>query len=1088
VAAWCRRDWKLGRLRGTAPKRKKLPRPAGPENLDSQLDVPIDRLTIQLRTFVERIKRKPATLSPRKLSPSDWALIFDTETTTCPSQKLRFGSYQLRRRGELRERGVFYDPDTLSAANIQTIERVIAAEREKYPADRIYAMTRTEFVESVLLDKAYALGAIIVGFNLPFDLSRLAIGHSSARGRMKGGFSFRLSQRRDRPNLRIKHLNRRSAFIDFAATKAEAFQENDEDESRLVERGYFVDLKTLSATLTDESHTLESLSELLKVATPKLESDEHGRELTEEYIRYGIRDSQTTWECFESLSRRYASYGLQEVGLHELFSEASLGKAYLRAMNVRPWNEVQGKLPSKIIGHIMSAYFGGRSEVHLRREIAQVLHCDFMSMYPTVCTLMGLWRFVIADGIDWNDDTAAVRQFVNVFESADLQSPEAWKHLAVIVKVLPDDDVFPVRAQYPIEGGVHLGGHVATIGLNRLSSRDPLWFTLADCMVSKILTGKSPRIVQAIRFAPRQVQEGLRTISIAGNDTYRIDPTVHDFYKRLVELRRDVLTRLQEASTAERPSLKSDELAIKSLANATSYGIFVELNVEDLAKPEPMVCLGWKDRPWEVVSKRYEKPGKYFHPLVGALITGAARLMLALAERRALDEGLGWTFCDTDSLAIAKPGNLDQRTFVRRALAVCDWFKSLNPYGDPNSERHSILQVENINYRDGDQDRKELVPLYCLAVSAKRYVLFNRAEDGAIIIRKASGHGLGHLVAPYEDAERNERIKRIGVELWEEDLWREIIRATIDGHPNEVPLDHLPGFDRPAASRYAATTPTALSWFRGYNENCPAAERVWPFNFLLSLQAKSVVQSAAEEPHSAAGRRRKRRQPRPAAPFDKNVLKAAAKAFDRVSGEPIPPEWLLSLGRSLVRYHLHPEAKFRGGDYDQRGPLSRRHVLAETIQPIGKEADKLEERELVGSDDAAIEYDLSPDDRARFVSIIKGARSEFSLRELAATARVSHHHVNDIARGKPVSDNILIRLNKAVEFLRRDAEHVNASTTTLLRHLQHCVTERGRNRVARDLGIDSSNLTKILTGRRRLNVEMIAKLETYLVARYGTRT
>jgi hypothetical protein len=43
-------------------------------------------------------------------------------------------------------------------------------------------------------------------------------------------------------------------------------------------------------------------------------------------------------------------------------------------------------------------------------------------------------------------------------------------------------------------------------------------------------------------------------------------------------------------------------------------------------------------------------------------------------------------------------------------------------------------------------------------------------------------------------------MKRIGVELWEEDLWREIIKAAIDGHPDQVPLDHLPGFDRPAAS------------------------------------------------------------------------------------------------------------------------------------------------------------------------------------------------------------------------------------------------------------------------------------------------
>ena len=177
---------------GRISRRKgKPPKPVGPEASDSTLDVPIDRLTIQIRAFVERTERKPRGSPPKKLLPSDWTLVFDTETTTDQSQNLRFGSYQLRRSGDLRERGVFYNPDALSAENIQTIETVIAAEREQWPGERIYLMTRTEFVEDVLLDKAYALGAVIVGFNLPFDLSRLATGRpGSARGHMKGGFQL----------------------------------------------------------------------------------------------------------------------------------------------------------------------------------------------------------------------------------------------------------------------------------------------------------------------------------------------------------------------------------------------------------------------------------------------------------------------------------------------------------------------------------------------------------------------------------------------------------------------------------------------------------------------------------------------------------------------------------------------------------------------------------------------------------------------------------------------------------------------------------------------------------------------------------
>jgi hypothetical protein len=37
-----------------------------------------------------------------------------------------------------------------------------------------------------------------------------------------------------------------------------------------------------------------------------------------------------------------------------------------------------------------------KTEVRWRQLIRQVLYCDFLSMYPTLCTFMSLWRFVIA--------------------------------------------------------------------------------------------------------------------------------------------------------------------------------------------------------------------------------------------------------------------------------------------------------------------------------------------------------------------------------------------------------------------------------------------------------------------------------------------------------------------------------------------------------------------------------------------------------------------------------------------------------------------------------------------------------------------
>ncbi|MBD3678382.1 MAG: hypothetical protein HUJ27_08265 [Rhodobacteraceae bacterium] len=116
------------------------------------------------------------------------------------------------------------------------------------------------------------------------------------------------------------------------------------------------------------------------------------------------------------------------------------------------------------------------------------------------------------------------------------------------------------------------------------------------------------------------------------------------------------------------------------MANATSYGIFIEVNRDDAPKPEPLDVYGPAGCRQSLKSTAIEQPGRYFHPLLGTLITGAARLMLALSEQVASDQGLGWVFCDTDSLAIARPGAMDQADFLDRAQAVVTWFRELNPY------------------------------------------------------------------------------------------------------------------------------------------------------------------------------------------------------------------------------------------------------------------------------------------------------------------------------------------------------------------------------------------------------------------------
>lgn len=1052
----------------------------------------LEAYELSLRSYVTRPPKNDAAdkktrgrnwhHSPKEARqrPSDWVLTFDCETAVTPDQKLKFGNYQLRHKGRLFERGIFYEADALLPEELAVLRTHHDNDIPSEDGEKITFLARHEFVEQVFFAKGYNIGAQFVGFNLPFDISRLAVRHTDARDSMKGGFSFVLIDDKKWPTVSVKHLSQRTSFIHFTGIRPKP--ESDDavsEDAPDVDRGYFVDVKTLAAALQSESHSLESLSKLLKVPHPKLSTDSHGEIINPDYVRYALRDVQATWECFDVLNRQLESLDLHDTGPYELYSEASLGKAYLKVMGVKPWRDVQPDFSPERTGQIMSTYFGGRSEVHIRREITEVIHTDFLSMYPTVCTLMGLWNFVIANGIQETNDTEAVKQFVARCTPETMRSNSVWKKLTAIVQVLPNGDLFPVRAHYA-------GDEQVTIGLNYLTSDEPMWFTLADVLVSKFLTGKAPNILQAIRFSPKGQQANLNPVSVAGRP---IHPTRDDFYKSLIEHRLDIKDRIKTAIDDEKPRLDSDSQAIKILANATSYGIFVELNVKDYRLRNEFLAFGPRGSAAPINSKKFEDPGRYFHPLLGTLTTGAARLMLALAERQVMDQGLDWAFCDTDSLAIANNAKLPRAEFLEKALAVQAWFAKLNPYG----RAESILQLEKVNFPKGDtSDISRIDPLYCLTVSAKRYVLFNRDSEGHRIVRKASGHGLGHLLPPYNETPEahRDRIKKIGVPLWQEDVWRSIIAAIDAGTPDQVPYRKLKNFTEPAASRYAATTTELLGWFDGYNGTCkgmvekPYYEQVKPFNFLLSLQAKSRVEMAASD----AGALKSdplwhKREPHPAAPYDKVIKKAITDAFDRDISEPthIPRSWLKSYARSLARYHLHPEAKFLGGNFDERGTLRRRHVHVLAFQQIGKEADNLEEREFIGdSDDEIIEHDLERKDRIKLRAVVLNTQKalQISDREICERAKVSHHTLAALRVRKRVPDATLRKIAHAVEAMRQERLARESDDSFWISELEWKKKEFGSDEALADfLGVNRSHVTRMRNGKRAMTEAVKRKLK-----------
>lgn len=880
------------------------------------------RTAIAIRAYSEDPDRDPVGMRPpgAETDESPWRLVFDCETTIDATQRLRFGFYQIRNGEKLYQEGIFYDPRAITADE-EALLRNYATLRH------LQKLTIEAFRIEIFLKYGYARCGTVVGFNLPFDISRIALDHGPARRNMRGGFSFELSRNGEDPRVRVKHLSPKAALIDFAKPGDQETGGGMRNRGFKVStyRGHFVDVKTAAAAILSGRFSLESLAIHLRTQTQKQKTDEHGT-LTPAYLDYARADVQVTWDCYSELRRLYHDHGLER-SIDRLLSEASIGKAYLQEMGIRPFLACYPTFPRERFGEILCAYYGGRAEVRNRRVIREVQYCDFKSMYPTVNSLMGLWEFVISEGVVIEDTTEDTRRFLQAISLEDLQRPAIWRKLCTIVRVTPNEDIFPVRAEYDEV--------TKTIGVNRLTTKEPLWFTLADCIVSKLLTGKCPTIEKAQSYRPSPRQSGLKPIRILGKPDFTIDPNSDDFFTRLIDLRDD--------AKAHGDSI---EKTLKIIANSTSYGIFIEVTRDDAPKSELLDVYGPNGECKRVHTKALEQPGRYFNPLLGVLITGAARLMLGIAELKAHELGLDWVFCDTDSLAITKPDRISRRDFHKKAKLIVDWFTPLNPYRKPES----ILKIEAINYGIGS---KELEPLYCFAISAKRNVLFNLDSNEQPIIRKASAHGLGHLIDPYDNADAppdlpapQVSLAEIGLHRWHHDFWIRIIQAAIDSHPDQVPLDWHPAFSRPAAMRYSASSPQLLNWVARWNEGRPYEEQIRPFGFLLSFMPRRGVFGpfTVETVEDA----RPGRPPRtddlaPIAPYNTDPARALGKVFDRITGRAVDPEELKTYAEVLAQYHLSCEDKFNNGQFLDRGRTARRHVVATGFVWIGKEANQVGE-------------------------------------------------------------------------------------------------------------------------------------------------
>ncbi len=710
--------------------------------------------------------------------------------------------------------------------------------------------------------------------------------------------------------------------------------------------------------LTDRGHSLASACKAFGVEQEKLTVERHGV-ITPEYIDYNRRDVEATAELAYKLLQEYDRFDvdLQET---QAYSPASLGKAHLRKMGIAPILERQ-TFEKRHLGYAQSAFFGGRTSAHIRKVPVPVVYTDFLSMYPTVNSLMGLWSYLAAETIEiLPGHVSETVDFLRTITPETLFKSQTWTRLPAFARVIPDGDILPTRATYSRESNDY------QVALNHLYAKsddpkDGLWYALPDLAASVLLTGRVPRIVDAFAIEARGKLPGLRKITLRG--TVAIDPAAQDFFRTVIEERKRL---------AANPALSDEERkrldkAIKVLANATSYGIFAEMRREEALKDVPVTCYGVDPDPFTCPVRNPERPGEYCFPPLASLITAGARLMLALLERCVTDLGGTYAMEDTDSMAIVatQPGGLIEceggthrkgGTPAIRALswaqvaAIAKRFEALNPY-DRSAIPGSVLKIEDDNF---DRNTARQRQLWCLAISAKRYTLFLRDKDREpALLREGvnneedrySEHGLGHLLNP-ADPQSEDRD-------WIAQAWLLIVHRSLG-----LPTKPLRFAKRVAVGRRTVSSPAVTKPLKVLNSGKSYDKRIKPFNFILSCHVRKLGHPIGADPERFHLIAPYETDPRK---WDTmswiNQYSKDGKRYRISTSTPHGSRTMArvkSYGDVLREYEYHPEAKCAdaGGAPCRKqtvGLLGRRHIAIDGFDYIGKESNKIEQVEEGGA-------------------------------------------------------------------------------------------------------------------------------------------
>jgi hypothetical protein len=925
-------------------------------------------------------------------------------TTIDHSQKLTFGSF---RRCDLIdsafccvEEGLFYS-NGIRREDRKILERYVSnpvnvPATETFPPQlKLALLSRERFLRQFFWG-AVRRGDLIVGFNLPFDLSRLAVKYANAQ---KSGWSLALSERTsrktgkkevdiERPRIVITSINSKTAFIKLSSKwRSEEWP----NESR------FLDLRTLTFALRNVAFGLASACDAFGVKG-KIGHSPTGK-VTPKEIAYCREDVGATTRLLNATKKEFDQHPI-ELRPDQTYSPASIAKAYLDAMNIaRP--KTRFRVTNKIHGIAMQAYYGGRAECRIRRTTVPVILTDFTSQYPTVNALLGNWKVLTARDVRFPHCTEAVQKLVRNINLNTTFRKAFWKNLSFFALVKPDNDILPVRTVYD--------GRTRNIGLNYLTSREPIWYAGPDIVASALLTGKAPKIIKAFRMQASGQQKKLSPTHLAGS--VRIDPKKDDFFVSVIEQRSKLKATNKPVSNF-----------LKVVGNSGSYGLFVQVDPDTLQKSRKMSVFSGTRRLSQ--SSRYvEKTGPWYFPPIASLITSGGRLLLAMLERCITDAGGTYLFCDTDSMCIVgsrhggrvacvtenesewqetvKALSIQQvRTIVRQ-------FNQLNPY-DRNYVPQ-LLKIEDINFVDSNPTKPQR-RLLGYGIAAKRYALYEETDNG-ISIAKPSGHGLGYLFAPKKnksgagtDDEADDKMPD-----WVFEAWDWLIRQELRAKPKAPTW-----VDLPAMMRMTMTSPNVMrnnrpGWLAPYNFF------LFPLVSDLGGYPPGMSRSTCNLIVPFEADRKKWKKLRGLNLWDGRVYRLVLR--HSAKGDTVVPD----LFRVILRKYLqHPEIKSLAPmgspcTSDSKGLLGRMSIQAGRMVPIGKESDRSWEQ---GEDPSMLDFKLKEYGGRKnlFVADIADRKQwiKLGVRQLMKLSGLAQKPIYAILEGKPVRRHTLTIFKQAI--------------------------------------------------------------------------